>query len=227
MLHDTGFTVGENMARQNPQLFAARKTYLSLLLSLLMLATPATAFISPWVGPNSVSGTSQSVASAFQVPGNATVLDAWLNVGEDGMPTVGSGSGWHSADLPGNMSVGQFTGTSMTHFSDTLSLQPNGSFSNIAHFTNSTYQLPLGWTETGGSWGMSGLTNITGNIVNGKRMVAHGEIPPSPHGGGISAATSAGTALTPGTNAILTSHGDSGAEHGLPLPAPHGHPAHH
>ena len=210
---DAAFTVGETMARPNLQLSAARKTYLSLLLSLLMLATPATAFISPWVGPNSVSGTSQSVASAFLVPGNATVLDAWLNVGEDGMPTVGSGSGWHSADLPGNMSVGQFTGTTLTHFSETLSLQPNGSFSNIAHFTNSTYQLPLGWTETGGAWGMSGLTNITGNIVNGKRVVAHGEIPPSPHGGGISAATSAGTALTPGTNAILTSPS-------LPIPYP-------
>ena len=210
---NAAFTIGETMARPNLQLSGARKTYLSLLLSLLMLATPATAFISPWVGPNSVSGTSQSVGSAFQVPGNATVLDAWLNVGEDGMPTVGSGSGWHSADLPGNMSVGQFTGTTLTHFSETLSLQPNGSFSNIAHFTNSTYQLPLGWTETGGAWGMSGLTNITGNIVNGKRVVAHGEIPPSPHGGGILAATSAGTALSPGTNAILTSPS-------LPIPYP-------
>ena len=205
MLPNAPFTVGETMARPNLQFSSPRKTYLSLLLSLLMLATPATAFISPWVGPNSVSGTSQSVAGAFQVPGNATVIDAWLNVGEDGMPTVGSGSGWHSADLPGNMSVGQFTGTSMSHFSDTLSLQPNGSFSNVAHFTNATYQLPLGWTETGGAWGVSGLSNISGNVVNGKRVVAHGEIPPSPHGGGISAATSAGTALTPGTNAILTS----------------------
>ena len=105
-----------------------------------MLAAPATAYVAPWIGPNTVSGTSQSVAGGFQVPGNSTVLDAWLNVDEDGMPAAGNGTGWHSADIPGNMSVGQFIGATLTHFQEALSLQPNGSFSNINQFTSAEYQ---------------------------------------------------------------------------------------
>ena len=214
MLPTSGFTVGERLIRARPPRKELRKISVSLLLTTLMIATPASAFVSSWVGPNTASGTSQSIAGGFQVPGNSTVLDAWLNVGEDGMPSVGNGTGWHSADFPGNMSVGQFNGATMTHFDETLSLQPNGSFSNIDHFSNSSYYFPMGWTETGGVWGVDGLTGITGNVVNGKRILAHGEIPPSPHGGGISAATSAGTALAAGTNAILTSPA------GMTIPSP-------
>ena len=214
MLPTSGFTVGERLIHARPPRKELRKISVSLLLTTLMIATPASAFVSSWVGPNTASGTSQSIAGGFQVPGNSTVLDAWLNVGEDGMPSVGNGTGWHSADLPGNMSVGQFNGSTMTHFDETLSLQPNGSFSNIDHFSNSSYYFPMGWTETGGVWGVDGLTGITGNVVNGKRILAHGEIPPSPHGGGISAATSAGTALAAGTNAILTS------PTGMTIPSP-------
>ncbi len=135
-----------NNATPSKKLTNYSKEIAAIVLTLLMLLTPASAFISNWNGPSSVSGTSQSISDAWQVPGNSTVLDAWLHINEDGMTSNGNGTTWAAADVPGNMSVGQFSGSVLDHFDDSLSLSPNGSFSSVDGFTNSSYQFALNWS---------------------------------------------------------------------------------
>jgi hypothetical protein len=98
---------------------------------LLMLVSSASAGLSVWVGPASLSGQTQTVSTAWEVPGNATVLDAWLNIQEDGMPSSGNGTGWHAEDRPGNFTSGLSSGTTMSHFDGSLSLLPNSSVSQV------------------------------------------------------------------------------------------------
>ena len=179
------------------------KEIAAIVLTLLMLLTPASAFISNWNGPSSVSGTSQSISDAWQVPGNSTVLDAWLHINEDGMTSNGNGTTWAAADVPGNMSVGQFSGSVLDHFDDSLSLSPNGSFSSVDGFTNSSYQFALNWSNSGSLWKVDGLTGINGTVVGNSRTVPHGQIPAAPHGGGISAGTLPGFGIPSGSSGYL------------------------
>ena len=60
------------------------------------VATAATSF---WNGPSGLSGTSQTVQDAFEVPGNATVIDAWLHVDESGFLEDGYGETWSGQDV--------------------------------------------------------------------------------------------------------------------------------
>jgi len=170
---------------------------------LLMLVSSASAGLSVWVGPASLSGQTQTVSTAWEVPGNATVLDAWLNIQEDGMPSSGNGTGWHAEDRPGNFTSGLSSGTTMSHFDGSLSLLPNSSVSQVNQFIGSSYQLPLGWVDNSGVWEIATLTNITGTVIGNTRTVAHGQIPAQPYSGGLAIGTSPGSALNASTNASL------------------------
>ena len=169
---------------------------------LLMLVSSASAGMSVWIGPNTLNG-NQNVPVGWEVPGNATVLDAWLNVHEDGMTDAGNGSGWHAEDRPGNFTSGISTGTTMSHFSGHLSLMPNSSVSQIDQFSNASFQLPIGWTDASGLWNVSTLTGITGTVVGNARNVAHGQIPAQPHSGGLAVGTNPGSPLPSGSNISL------------------------
>ncbi len=181
---------------------------------MLMLVSSASAGLSVWVGPVSLSGQTQTVSTAWEVPGNATVLDAWLNIQEDGMPGVGNGTGWHAEDAPGNFTSGLSTGTTMNHFDGFLSLLPNSSVSQIDQFLGSSFQLPLGWTDNSGVWEVGTLTNITGTVVGNTRTVAHGQIPAQPYSGALAVGTSPGSALNASTNISLETNT------GTTLPSP-------
>ena len=56
-----------------------------------MISHVASAATSFWNGPSGLSGTSQTISDAFEVPGNATVIDAWLHVDESGYLEDGYG----------------------------------------------------------------------------------------------------------------------------------------
>ena len=107
-----------------------------------MMSHVATAAVSSWSGPNYLSGQSKTVDDSFQVPGNATVIDAWLHVDETGAVPVGSGTTWTGEDVPGNFTSGMFDGTMMGKFDGAMSLSPDSAVSNIDTFF-------LEWTGVG------------------------------------------------------------------------------
>ena len=80
-----------------------------------MISHVAAAATSQWNGPSGLSGNSQTVSDAFEVPGNATVIDAWLHVDESGYLEDGYGETWTGEDTPGNFTAGQFTNLSLIH----------------------------------------------------------------------------------------------------------------
>ena len=83
---------------------------LAVFLTTLMISHVAAAATSVWNGPSGLAGSSRNVADAL-IPGNATVIDAWLHVGESGYLEDGYGETWTGEDAPGNFTSGQFTNT--------------------------------------------------------------------------------------------------------------------
>ena len=81
-----------------------------------MISHVAAAATSLWNGPSGLAGTSRNITAAFEVPGNATVIDAWLHVDESGYLDDGYGETWTGEDTPGNFTSGQFTNTMMGKF---------------------------------------------------------------------------------------------------------------
>ena len=49
--------------------------------------------------PSGLAGASRNVADAFEVPGNATVIDAWLHADESGYLEDGYGETWTGEDV--------------------------------------------------------------------------------------------------------------------------------
>ena len=99
---------------------SSRNVSLAGFLAFLMMTQIVSASISVWTGPSSVSGGSDSVADGFQVPGNATVVDAWLHIDESGATADGTGYTWSGENVPGNFSAGLLQNTVLGKFSDSL-----------------------------------------------------------------------------------------------------------
>ena len=112
-----------------------------------MISHVASAATSSWNGPSGLSGTSQNVSDAFEVPGNATVIDAWLHVDESGYLEDGYGETWTAEDVPGNFTAGQFTDTIVGKFDGAMSLIPDTAISNVDSFSSASLQLPSTWTH--------------------------------------------------------------------------------
>ena len=178
---------------------------LAIFLTILMASHVASAAISSWNGPSGLSGSSQSVNDAFEVPGNATVADAWLHVDESGYLEDGYGETWTAEDVPGNFTSGQFTNTMLGKFEGAMSLAPNNSFSNVDSFSSSILQLPSSWSNTGGIWGGINPSGLGGTVSGQARNLAHGLVPAAAYNGSIVAATLPGQGLPPGSNGTLTS----------------------
>ena len=75
-----------------------RRAYLlALLLIIMPMAGLVSANQTMWVGPSVVSspsGGGNVTVTGFQVPQGEEVLDAWLEVSEDGMSDLGTGVEW-------------------------------------------------------------------------------------------------------------------------------------
>ena len=174
---------------------SSKKGLLALFLTLLMFSNVASAATSMWNGPSGLAGTTRNVADAFEVPGNATVIDAWLHVDESGYLADGYGHTWTGEDVPGNFSSGQFTDTMIGKFDGAMSLSPDSAVSNIDTFSSASLQLPNGWTTTGSIWEAVNPSSMSGSVSGSTRTLAHGFVPAVAADGGVVTATLPGQAL--------------------------------
>ena len=156
------------------------------------VASAATSF---WNGPSGLSGTSQTVQDAFEVPGNATVIDAWLHVDESGFLEDGYGETWSGQDVPGNFTAGMFSNTMVGKFDGAMSLIPDSAISNIDSFSSASLQLPSSWSHTGSIWEAVNPSGMTGTVTGTTRTMPHGSAPASAADGGVVAATLPGQGL--------------------------------
>ena len=177
---------------------------MALFLTILMISHVAAAATSVWNGPSGLAGTSRNVADAFEVPGNATVIDAWLHVDESGYLEDGYGETWTGEDVPGNFTSGQFTNTMVGKFDGAMSLSPDSAVSNIDTFSSASLQLPSTWTHSGAIWEAVNPSSMNGTVSGSTRTLAHGYVPASAADGGVVAATLPGQALPVNTAGRLT-----------------------
>ena len=166
-----------------------------MFLTILMISHVASAATSSWNGPSGLSGTSQTVSDGFEVPGNATVIDAWLHVDESGYLEDGYGETWTGEDVPGNFSAGSFTNTMIGKFEGAMSLIPDTAISNIDSFSAASLQLPSTWSHTGSIWEAVNPSSMNGTVTGATRTMAHGSAPAIAADGGVVAATLPGQGL--------------------------------
>ena len=164
------------------------RTGVAAFLVLLMALTPVSAFVSSWIGPSVLSSGNATIADGFQVPGNSTVLDAWLEVGEDGLTYDGEGMGWHSENIPGNFTSGISSDTTTSRFDGALSLEPDSTFSNRQTFTSASLQFTNGWSGST-SWTPVDPSTLGGTVSGVTRTLTHGDIPAAASDGSLVAAT--------------------------------------
>ena len=177
---------------------------LAIFLTILMISHVAAAATSVWNGPSGLAGTSRNVADAFEVPGNATVIDAWLHVDESGYLEDGYGETWTGEDVPGNFTSGQFTNTMVGKFDGAMSLSPDSAVSNIDTFSSASLQLPSTWTHSGSIWEAVNPSSMSGSVTGSTRTLAHGYVPATAADGGVVAATLPGQGLPVNTAGRLT-----------------------
>ena len=177
---------------------------LALFLTILMISHVAVAGTSQWNGPSGLSGNSQTISDAFEVPGNATIIDAWLHIDESGYLEDGYGETWTGEDLPGNFTAGQFSNTMVGKFDGAMSLTPDTAVSNVNTFSSASLQLPSTWSNTGGIWGVVNPSSMTGPVSGSTRTLAHGYVPASAADGGVVAATLPGQPLPSNSAGTLT-----------------------
>ncbi len=180
----------------------SKRNFICVFLSVLMFSNVAAAATSIWSGPSGLAGNTKNVPSGFEVPGNATVIDAWLHVDESGYLPDGSGQTWTGEDVPGNFSAGQFTDAMMGKFDGAMSLAPDSAVSNIDTFSSASLQLPSRWSQTGSIWEAINPSSLGGTVSGSTRTLAHGSVPASAADGGVVAATLPGQAL-PSTLLVL------------------------
>ena len=172
-------------------------------MTVLMVSHLAMAATSQWNGTSGLSGNNQSIPDAFEVPGNATVIDAWLHVDESGYLEDGYGETWTGEDVPGNFTAGQFTNTMVGKFEGAMSLTPDTAVSNINSFSSASLQLPSSWSSTGGIWGVVNPSGMGGTVSGQTRTLAHGYVPAIAADGGVVAATLPGQPLPQNSSGAL------------------------
>ena len=197
----------DKMNKTNDRKSKNKRVLLTIFVFLQMILMPASAGISTWGGPPTIGATTgnDDTVDGWEVASNATILDGWFDVNEAGGLSDGNGVGW-VADLPNQnfTSSGVHSGTTGSHFEDLLSIAPNGSFGNVDTLDAITYNFEFGYSQSSPAiWDVGELTNVTGNVTGNSRILAHGEIPATPHSGFVSAGTKIGEPLPGGTDAWL------------------------
>ena len=115
---------GEPMTSDFRKNELSNKKTLSVFLALIMCLPTANAAFTEWSGPSSISSSgSETTTNGFVVPGNATILDGWVNVGVDGM--IDADYGLYYNSLGTDFSNGSLEGTTLDHYGDILSLAPD------------------------------------------------------------------------------------------------------
>ena len=175
---------------------------------LLMILMPLSAAdLSGYSGPNVIgsNGNTRTV-DGWSVPGNATILDGWLNVESGHFPNLGNGSGWDGTTTNSNFTSGSYVGSTSTHFDGILSLDTNGSYGNIDEFNNAPV-LSLGPGITSGGSGAVWLPtylNYSGTpAAGGGNTVGNGTIPAAPTEGNIAVGTNPNSGVPAGSNSWL------------------------
>lgn len=183
-----------------------------------MILSPLTAAeITNYSGPGVIgsSGNSRTV-DGWSVPGNATILDGWLNIESGNFPTTGNGSGWDASSQNANFSQGTSSYTTSTHFPNALSLDTNGSFGRVDYFNSPPIlQLAAGISTggTGVTWLPTDLNYSGTPASGGGNTVANGTIPANATEGSFVVATNPNGGVPAGSNAWI----DSST---FPLPSP-------
>ena len=180
----------------------------SFLILTLMLSAPwAAADISGWAGPPVVSSDGQTRnMNGWDVPGNATVLDAWLDV-SDVMTSDGNGTKFE-IDTPANFTQGLHTDTTPEHFGGLLSLQPDSAVSDVDSFPgNVAFTFATGWSFNGNQtiWAPKDPSTLNGSVQGGTKVTTYGNIPATAKAGSIVAATLPGSPVPGGVDASLVS----------------------
>jgi hypothetical protein len=159
-----------------------------LFLALIMCFPTASAALTEWTGPSAIpsSGT-PVVTNGFIVPGNATILDGWVNVGVDGMMDAGQGMYLNSYGT--DFTNGTLDGTSLDHFGDILSLAPDQFVNQMTDFESGlNYLFPNSVSQSGlhnELWAVSDVT-IRGMVPsNGAYNMPYGDIPATTTDGGF------------------------------------------
>ena len=168
-----------------------------------MFSNVAAAATSVWSGPSGLSGATRNVTGAFEVPGNSTVVDAWLHVDESGYLEDGTGLTWSAEDVPSNFSSGQFSDTLMGKFDGAMSLAPDSAVSNINTFNSASLQLPVSWSQVGNLWEAVKPSGLGGTVSGSTRSLAHGFVPAAAADGIVVAGTLPGQALPSGSSGSL------------------------
>ncbi|HJM13477.1 MAG TPA: hypothetical protein QF641_03190, partial [Candidatus Thalassarchaeaceae archaeon] len=153
------------------------RTRLAIVLSLLMLVTPMTgAIVSPWDGPDVINSDGDpTVVTAFEVPGNATVMDGWLHVTNTPLSSSSKGAiSWNEDDF----NSGYPSGTEIDD-NGNLVLQDDGTRSNVSNFDvgeievslSSVYTYSPGWRAV---YQKVDATNIADCGGNDGSYIIHG-----------------------------------------------------
>ena len=118
---------------------AERKTVASFLVLLILIAPLATADTTSWDGPSSVNTQGETATiQGFEVPGNATVLDAWLHVSDSPMAGSNAAATVWDSDVLVN---GTLVGTTMDLVDGYLSLEDDMTQSIISDFDEGGYSV--------------------------------------------------------------------------------------
>ena len=184
------------------------------LLALLLIIMPMTALVSAnqtmWAGPSVVSsplGGGNVTVTGFQVPQGEEVLDAWLEVSEDGMTDLGTGVEWvEDANGKLNFSWGLWDSTTADFFDGALSLDANHSVGRINDF-ETLKRIVQNWQYGGtpGVWEISDMLGIAGPINGSGRESSGGLIPIGGVTGRYIIATSDDQALPNGVHSWMES----------------------
>ncbi len=182
---------------------------LALTLTALMIAAPlAAGTITVWSGPNAVASSGQAVTvDGFSVPGNATILDGWVEIGSDAMPAIGNGTRV-GAGLSANFTQGSHQSTVTDVFDGPLSLDVDAAAQSVNTFPGlailSFQQGILSGGTNSSIWQPSLVSQINGTRVGNGTVLSHGTIPASASEGSIVAATLPGNPVPAGSDVWLS-----------------------
>ncbi len=127
------------------------KRTLAVTLVFLMIGAPlANAGVSNWGSSNNLnSNGSSTTVTAFEIPGNSTIMDGWLHVTDSYMATsTENGISWEGEDFSDGIAYGTFLNED-----GHLTIIDDGTRSNISSFDvgdisvsmNSKYKYTPGW----------------------------------------------------------------------------------
>ncbi len=175
----TGICGGGAMLRNS----LSRRSFLIVLIFISTLLSPfATSTQSNWSGPSvaDLGGDGgNTTITGFSIPEGETILNAWLEVGEDSDSDLGTGIVWEE-DAAGklNFSWGLWNSTTTEFFDGALSLDANHSVGRINDFETLTRTLQ-DWNMGGtpGIWEVSDMLGIPGQLNGSARESSGGLIP--------------------------------------------------